>query len=57
LIISKAKSLAEAIYYIELSHENSLSRNNIAEFYKSRQLPSQSFIKGTTTKSETRLTE
>jgi predicted nuclease of restriction endonuclease-like (RecB) superfamily len=34
LIMSKAKSLAEAIYYIELSHENSLSRNMLLNFIK-----------------------
>jgi predicted nuclease of restriction endonuclease-like (RecB) superfamily len=34
LIMSKAKSLTEAIYYIELSHENSLSRDMLLNFIK-----------------------
>ncbi|MDR1054192.1 MAG: DUF1016 N-terminal domain-containing protein, partial [Planctomycetaceae bacterium] len=34
LIMSKAKSLAEAKYYVELTHENSLSRDMLLNFIK-----------------------
>jgi hypothetical protein len=34
LIMSKAKSLVEAKYYVELTHENSLSRNMFAHACK-----------------------
>jgi predicted nuclease of restriction endonuclease-like (RecB) superfamily len=34
LIMSKAKSLVEAEYYVELSHENSLSRDMLLNFIK-----------------------
>jgi predicted nuclease of restriction endonuclease-like (RecB) superfamily len=34
LIMSKVKSLAEAKYYIELTHENSLSRDMLLNFIK-----------------------
>lgn len=34
LIISKAKSLAEAKYYVELTHESSLSRDMLLNFIK-----------------------
>ncbi|MDR1268161.1 MAG: PDDEXK nuclease domain-containing protein [Planctomycetaceae bacterium] len=34
LIMGKAKSLAEAKYYVELTHENSLSRNMLLNFIK-----------------------
>ena len=34
LIMSSASSIEEAIYYVELTHENSLSRNVLLNFIK-----------------------